>query len=287
MSSDVNAAGSTTVPPVDILAMVPTGDVPQQAPAAIAGSVEPVIDDGRVVDWTVSAADLLQPGATAAFWAWHRTWARTWSLGPATNVHALLESCTRHGYEIHPALRPILDQLCSEDQARATLPVLDAEAVADQIRLLETTLLQLPSGERGVEILDETFAAKPPRRLRIWAAGEHDTVLSANDAITVCISRRWGLLVRHGRRHQEVFAEVARVDLTGDIVRVTNTSQGELLLSPAEARPLSWLAPSSLRSSVHSVPIARAWTPLFVDLPAALAAAQRCRTVVRLSRFVV
>ncbi|MCU1365226.1 MAG: hypothetical protein JWN39_865 [Ilumatobacteraceae bacterium] len=287
MSSEVNTGGFARFPPVDILAIVPIGDVPQRAPAAIAAWVEPVTETGLVVDWTMSARQLLEPGATASFWAWQRTWAQTWSLGPATNVRALVQTCARHGHEIHPSLQPIVVQLSDDQQVLGPLAVLDAGTVADQIGMLETTLLQLPSSERGVEIFDETFAGRPPRRLCTWAAGDDEVVLSASDAITVSVTLHEGLVVRHGRRQGETFAEVANLDLTGDTVRVTNSSGGELLLSPTAARPLSWLAPSSLRSSVHSVPIAAAWTPLFVDLPAALAAAERSGTVVRLSRFVV
>lgn len=271
------------LPPTDVFAIVHTAEVPADPPPSMASALEPVVDGDRLLDWKLCAEGLLQAGVAAAYWSWRHEWTRTWSIGPISNLRSLRAwSLVEHapGADLHA----VLDRVCRAEARDEWIDAAGLDQLDSALIELRASLSRAPPRTTGVEMIDHTYAGRrPSRTLRMWAAASADTVLSANTDVVVLIRDQHGLVVLHGDRHSVAFTDVAYVDLSGELVHVVNRSGEELVLTPSQALPLSWLAPDSLRWVVDEIPIADVWRPFVDGLLAACVTARQTRSAIRLT----
>jgi hypothetical protein len=161
-------------------------------------------------------------------------------------------------------------------------------SLADDLHLVR---LALSVDDRtGTGIVDDMADSDQTSGLvRTWVRPERRTVLAATPNTAVLLRRDDGLVVLHGvyghaHAHDhdatdpgiaEVIADIVAADLRDDPVVLTDRSGNQHLLSAAEARPLAWLVPHSLRWHLHDVPLAAVWAQWFAGWFDAMATASR------------
>jgi len=109
-SPDARPRQPARVPSAEVLAVVPFDRVPETVPASLGDTVVAVYENDRTVDWKLSAESALRPGVVAEFWSWRRAWTESWTMGPTTNVSALIDVARRIGYTIGRDVLSVLDR---------------------------------------------------------------------------------------------------------------------------------------------------------------------------------
>jgi hypothetical protein len=204
-----------------VLAVVPIDRVPETVPASLGGTVIAVFENDRTVDWKLSAESALRPGVVAEFWSWRRGWTESWSMGPTTNVSAVIEVARRIGFTIGRDILSVLDRITTAEYEDALVDPGSFPDVIDQLGDLRDALTSSAASAPGVAMIDTTYAGRrPARTLRCWAALASEVVLAANEHVTVVLHPANGLVLRHGAAHSRELVDIARVDLSGDQVVV-------------------------------------------------------------------
>jgi len=276
------------LPSAEVLAVVPFDRVPETVPASLGDTVVAVFENDRTVDWKLSAESALRPGVVAEFWSWRRAWTESWSMGPTTNVSAVIEVARRIGYTIGRDLLSVLDRIATADYEDALVDPRQFPDVIEQLGGLRDALTSSAATAVGVAMIDATYEGKrPAQTLRRWASLATEVVLSSNEHVAVVLHPASGLVLRHGAAHARELVDVTHVDLRGDQVVVENAAGKKVRLAPSHARPLAWLAPNSIRWNVSRIPLAEVWTPLFEGLPTAVAAARVAGSTIRFTSDIV
>ena len=276
------------LPSAEVLAVVPIDRVPETVPASLGDTVIAVYEDDRTVDWKLSAESALRPGVVAEFWSWRRAWTASWSIGPTTNVSAVIDVARRIGYTIGRDLLSVLDRISTSEYEDALVDPSAFPDLLEQLDDLRDALTSSAASALGIAMIDATYAGRrPPRTLRRWASHANEIVLTANEHVSVVLHPANGLVLRHGEGYSRELVDIAHVDLRGDQVMVENTEGRKIRLAPAHARPLAWLAPNSIRWDVTRIPLAEVWTPLFDGLPTAVAAARLTASTIRFTSDIV
>jgi hypothetical protein len=294
---DAAARGWITLPPTELVASVAVAPPPDIPVAAMRGLLVAVHDPaGRLVDWRLSPDAVVDPvacdpTAIAAFHAWRNTWVRRRPIGPVTNVRSLLDEAREidHGDD-----RPLDQHAAAEgdrctggdetelvallrsitaigDRDRIEIGAGDAPRLVDQLDLVR---LALGVDDRhGVGIVDDMpMSTRSVGLARSWAPPVDDLVVAADVVTSLTLRPGRGLVLRTRRHDDEVELDgVVAVDLRGDFALVLNDQGRSIRLSPAEARPLAWLVPRSLRWHLRPVPLVVVWSTLFTGLGEALA----------------
>ena len=268
------------LPPTEIFAVVATGPVPQIAPIFIRDALTAVVDEGETVGWRLAPAAALHPELLAEFWAWRRRWTTTWSMGPVTNISALAVAATRLATDVGPDLREALEAMCAAETNDQRFGEAHLEPVLMQTGPLTRVLAEVGTDERGGAIIDDLRQSPTSRALvRCWPPAGDDVLLAAAGSTSVFV-RPDGLAVVHGDPRSHVFAPVASANLTGDAAIIVDAVGRPLVLSADEARPLGWLAPTSLLWHVESIPLADVWADLLRGLAEAATAATLADTAI-------
>ena len=287
-SPDARPRQPARVPSAEVLAVVPFDRVPETVPASLGDTVVAVYENDRTVDWKLSAESALRPGVVAEFWSWRRAWTESWTMGPTTNVSALIDVARRIGYTIGRDVLSVLDRITTAEYEDALVDPLDFPETIVQLDHLRDALTSSAADALGIALVDTTYSGKrPARTLRRWATLATEIVLSSNEHVAVVLHPGSGLVLRHGAGHTRELADIAHVDLRGDEVLVENGAGKKLRLAPSHARPLAWLAPNSIRWDVRRIPLAEVWTPLFEGLPTAVAAARAAGGTIRFTSDIV
>lgn len=269
------------LPPAEIVAVVTIAPVPQIAPTALRELLEPVLDQRVIVGWRLAPTAALLPELLAEFRSWRRRWTSNWSMGPVTNLLALIETAARLGYELEPEIHDALTLMCAaeHDDQRVGDPHL--EPLMAQTSALRRALVTASDTERGTAIIDDMRlrpSASPV--LRTWAPPRSSVLLAAAGDTSVRLKPGEGLVVVHGEPRSHVFADVATADLTDEFAVITSHSGARLRLASDDARPLGWLAPNSLRWHLEDIPLVQVWAPLLNGLPEAASAAALADTAI-------
>ncbi len=272
-------------PPAEIVATVGLAPVPQIPFASLRGSLVASYDaDGVLVDWSVAASALDDPELVAEYWRWRRRWQSSWSVGPISNLAALLRTVDEIEHDLGPQLAQLLRQLIAAQGEVVDWPVDDAPGLLHQIDALRDALRDTIEAGPGAGIVDDTPG--PGRSVglsRTWAPDDIELVLSATSTTAVIVRPGDGLVVLYDGPQFRSLTWVVEVDLLGDQVVVTNDEGDRLELTPELARPLAWLVPRSLRWHVQTVPLVAVWTPLLTGLPDAIRAAELVHADIRFS----
>lgn len=283
--------GWLTLPPVELVVSVdlaPTPDIPL---ASLRDVLIPRYrDDGTLSDWVLSTADIERPGTAIEYRAWRRTWRRWWHLGSITNAVGLQRFVAELDDDLAPTLRDVLRRTVAGHEQGVVVSVDEMTSLADDLHLVR---LALSVDDRtGTGIVDDM--ADPDRTsglVRTWVRPERRSVLAATPNTAVLLRRDDGLVVLHGvhghaHAHEhdrdatdpgiaEVIADIVAADLTDDPVVLTDRAGTQHHLTAAEARPLAWLVPHSLRWHLHDVPLAAVWAQWFAGWSDAMATAGR------------
>ena len=282
--NDLPSRQDVYLPSAEILAVVAVEEVPESAPPSLRGLVVALSNDGRTVDWKLSAAASLQSGVITEFWSWRRRWTATWSMGPTSNVLGLIDIARRCGHALGPDLQSILDRMCTADYEDVAFDPADFVALIPQLGELRDALTTTNVAAVGLAMIDDTPGQQSPARtLRRWVTNVHELVLAANAEAGVILRHDDGLVVVHGEDMSSEFGGIVHVDLTGDEAVLVNDAGQRMHLAPSEARPLAWLAPNSLRWNVREIRVVDVWTPLFDGLPRAVDAALWSGNIVNLT----
>jgi hypothetical protein len=272
--NDLPSRQSVFLPSAEILAVVAVEEVPPTPPACLSGLVVALRDNGRNLDWKLSAQALLQAGVVREFWSWRRRWTASWSVGPTSNVLALVDTARRSGHAPGHHLQSVLDRMCTADYEDVAFDPADFADLIPQLDELHEVLTATTVDAVGLAMIDDTPGRQAPARtLRRWVTNTHESVLAANADAEVIVRHKDGLVVVHGDDMKSEFGGISHVDLTGDEIVVANDAGQRIRLAPSQARPLAWLAPNSLRWNVREIPIVDVWAPLFEGLPRAVDAA--------------
>lgn len=264
------------LPPAEILATVDVSAVPQIPYASLRSVLVPVRDDdGRLVDWVLSAAAVEVPASMAEFWAWRQRWRRSWPIGPMSNMSALVRTAGEMAHPLGGELEELLARLADADTGEVTCPAEHADAVLQQLEALRLALIDTIDAGPGAGIVDDTPGpARQPGLSRAWVPDDVEHVLAATATTAVVVRPGDGLVLLHDGPAFRSMTWVTEVDLLGDAVLVRDDRGACVELRPDEARPLGWLVPRALRWHVRTVPLVTVWTPLLTGLPEALLAAR-------------
>ena len=272
------------LPSAEILAVVAVDDVPEDAPPSLQGLIVAHRDNGQTLDWKLSATAALQAGVVNEFWSWRRRWTASWSMGPTSNVLALIDVARRCQFTLGSDLLSILDRMCTADYEDIVFDPAESEQLIPQLAELRRVLMTTDVAAIGVAMVDDTRRHNSHEQLlRRWVTNVHEVVLAANAQTGVLLRHEDGLVVVYGKEMASEFGGIVHVDLTGDEVVMVNEAGERMHLAPSEARPLAWLAPTSLRWNVREIPLVDVWTPLFDGLPRAVEAALSRGNVVNLT----
>lgn len=255
--------------------MVATGPVPQIAPIAIRDALEPVLDANETVllGWRFASDVAVEPELLAEFWNWRRLWTASWSMGPVSNVASLALTAARLGFDVGAELGEALHLMCAAELADQHFGDPHLEPLLMQIGPLVRALAAVGTTEVGTAIIDDLrHAPTAPTLLRCWAPVDDDVLLAAVGSTSV-FARRDGLAVVHGEPRSHVFAPVESANLTGDDAVMLDVHGRQLVLTAEDARPLAWLAPTSLLWHVEPIPLIDVWATLLRGLPEAATAA--------------
>lgn len=247
--------------------------MPQIAPIALRDALEPVVDERDTVGWRLEPASALQPELLTEFWAWRRRWTTSWSMGPVTNIAALAVTATGLGHDLGPDLGEALDAMCAAEMDDQRFGDPHLEPLLMQIGPLVRALAAVGTAEHGGAIIDDLRHSPTSRALvRCWPPADDDVLLAAAGSSSVFV-RPDGLAILHGEPRSHVFAPIASVNLTGDDAVIVDEAGRQLVLAAEDARPLGWLAPTSLLWHVESIPLVDVWADLLRGLPEAATAA--------------
>lgn len=269
------------LPSVEVLAVVPAGgSVPPVPPATLADVVVPILSEGQIVDWALLTGFLFEVGVVDEFLAWRREWSDTFAVGSLSNIRALLGAARRLGRELDPPLQALHDQLTLteyNDVIFAPQPYADFAGTLVELR----AALHRADGVVAVALIDEMRSHRCGRAvMRRWARSAVDVVLCADEHVAVEL-REAGIVVRHGTHRRSEFVDVRLADLTGDVVVLTDGAGRTVDLVPAQARPLGWLVPTSLRWSVQRIDVDEVWGPMLTAIANAIALARVSGSIVR------
>ncbi len=288
-SGQLGAVGGwLTLPPAELMVSVdiaPTPDIPL---AALRDVLAPRYRaDGSLADWVLSTADVERRSTALEYWAWRQSWRRSWRLGPITNLITLDRYVADLDPELVAVLRQIVQRTVGGHEQGITVTLAEALALADDLELVR---LALSVDDRtGTGIVDDMADPSHPTGLvRTWLRPERRMVLAATPATAVLLRRDDGLVVLHSPSgtHEpsvpdatdpgiaEVIADIVAADLRDDPVVLTDRHGVVHHLAAAEARPLAWLVPHSLRWHLHDVPIAAVWAEWFAGWTAAIEVAR-------------
>lgn len=274
------------LPPAELLVDVDVSPAPDIPLASLRGVVEPRLDDrGSIVDWALVTTAVREHGTIGEFWAWRGTWRRTWELGPVPNAAALRQYVDELDAELVPSLAGVLRSVVGDHENGVDVPWVDAHVLVDELDMVR---LALSADDRtGWGIVDDMAAAGAPVGLaRAWAPPITTRVLAATLTGSVQVRPNRGLVMLLGDSDDEratVVEDIREVDLRDDPVRVVTASGDRFELSAADARPLAWLVPQSLRWHVRQVPLALVWSPWFTAWPEAVEAAVGGRTALHVT----
>jgi len=282
--NDVPSRQGVYLPSAEILAVVAVEEVPQTAPLSLRGLVVALSDNGRKLDWKLSTEATLRAGVIEEYWSWRRRWTASWSMGPTSNVLALIDMARRSGYVLGRDLQSVLDRMCTADYEDVAFDPAEFDDLIPHLDELRGVLAATAVDAVGLAMIDDTPGrASPGRTLRRWVTNRHESVLAANAEAGVVLRHEDGLVIVHGEDMASEFGGISRVDLTGDAVVVVNHAGRRMSLAPSQARPLAWLAPNSLRWTVRQIPVVDVWEPLFEGLARAVDAALWSGNVVNLT----
>jgi hypothetical protein len=282
-----NPSGSwAVVPPADVVASVELGPVPEIPLAALRDTIVPELDaEGRLVDWVVDVGALHDRGTMAAYWAWRALWRRRWGVGPISNLAAFERCSIRLGHDVGQELRELFALLVVRGGDGVELDPSRGATIVGELEAARETLAAVGRDvARGFGIVDDTPARTAGTGLaRAWVDDAVEVVLAASPVTAVVARPREGLVVLHDGPRFRPFGRVTCVDMVGDVAVISGAGGGRLTLAPEAARPLAWVVPRSLRWHVREIPLATVWTPLFVGLPQAVAAAREAGSSIRFS----
>ena len=277
MSETEHPDAWVVLPPPEILATVDIAAVPQIPYASLRSVLIPVRDDdGRLVDWHLSATAMDEAETMAEFWAWRRRWRSSWPIGPVSNIAALLRTADEMGHHVGEELAVLLRQLAGVEGGEV---VFDSDEVAvdellAQIEALRLALIDTIEAGPGAGIVDDTpSASRQPGLSRAWVPDDVEHVLAATASTAVVVRPGDGLVLLHDGPRFRSLSWVTTVDLRSDPVVVTDDQGEQVELAQDQARPLGWLVPRSVRWHVRTVPLVTVWTALLTGLPEALLSA--------------
>lgn len=280
--SAIGAAGGggwLTLPPVELVVSVdlaPTPDIPLASLRSVL--VPRHRPDGTLCDWVLSTADIERRSTALEYWAWRQSWRRAWRLGSITNAIGLQRYVAELDADLAPVLSDVLHRTVAFHEQGTTVSLDEMPPLADDLDLVR---LALSVDDRtGTGIVDDMAdRAETTGLVRTWVRPQRRVVLAATPDTAVLLRRDDGLVVLHGvhghaHAHDhdrdatdpgiaEVIADVVAADLTTDPVVLTDRSGVQHRLAAAEARPLGWLVPHSLRWHLHDVPLAAVWAQWF------------------------
>ena len=274
--TDTDRHAWVVLPPAEILATVDLSAVPQIPFASLRSVLIPVHDaDGQLTDWLLSATAMDEPETMAEFWAWRRRWRSSWSIGPVSNITALIRTADAMGHHLGDELRNLLVQVADVEGGDVTWPGEDGDLLLDQLEALRLALIDTIEAGPGAGIVDDTPGTRrQPGLSRAWVPDDIEHVLAATAITAVVVRPGDGLVLLHDGPHFQSLPWVSEVDLLAEPVVVTDDQGTRVELPPDQARPLAWLVPRAQRWHVRTVPLVTVWTPLLTGLPEAIAAAQ-------------
>lgn len=271
------------LPPAEILATVDLAAVPQIPFASLRSALIPVRDeDGRLIDWHLSATAMDEPETMAEFWAWRRRWRSNWPIGPVSNIAALIRTAHEMDHHLGDELAALLAQLVDVEAGEVVCPLEQAGDVLAQVEALRLALIDTVEAGPGAGIVDETpSAGRQPGLSRAWVPDDVEHVLAATATTAVVVRPGEGLVLLYDGPQFRSLTWVTDVDLLADPVIVADDRGERIGLDPEQARPLAWLVARSLRWHVRTVPLVTVWTALLTGLPDAFAAAEAAGADVR------
>jgi len=274
------------LPPAEILATVDIAAVPQIPYASLRPVLIPVRDDeGRLVDWHLSAIAMDDAETMAEFWAWRSRWRSSWPVGPVSNIASLLRTADEMGHHLGQELEDLLRRLVDTEGGDVVLPVDSPAASGEllaQVEALRLALIDTIEAGPGAGIVDDTPSGGRQLGLsRTWVPDDVEQVLAATSTTAVVVRPGDGLVLLYDGPQFRSLPWVTEVDLRSDPVVVRDDQGGQVELAPEEARPLGWLVPRSIRWHVRTVPLVTVWTALLTGLPDALEAAVASGTEIR------
>lgn len=270
------------LPPAELLVDVCVSPAPDIPLAALREFLEPRFDSsGAIVDWALVTSTLRDHGGAHDYWAWRQTWRRTWHLGPVPNAASLRQYVDELDAELVPSLAGVLRAVVGDHEAGVEVPWQAAHDLVDELDMVR---LALSADDRhGWGIVDDMAVPGAPVGLaRTWASPTIRRVVSATLTSSVQIRPGSGLVVVVGDVDDDeratVISDLRDIDLRDDPVRLVTAAGEQVRLSAAEARPLAWLVPHSLRWHVRPIPLALVWSAWFSAWPAAVEAASAGRS---------
>lgn len=271
-----------TLPPVELVVSVDVAATPDIPLAALRHALVPRLRaDGTLADWVLSAAHVERTETAREYWHWRQSWRRSWRLGTITNLLTLRHELDDLDPDLAPRTRALFDEVIERHDQGVDVPLPLATACAAELDLVR---LAVSVDERtGTGIVDDMAGVPGGNGLsRTWTRPARQVVLAATPSTAVLVRHHDGLVVLHGITPDdhtpdstdpgiaEVIADIVTVDLRDDPVVLTDRSGREHRLPAADARPLAWLVPHSLRWHLHEVPIAAVWADVFAGWSAAL-----------------
>jgi hypothetical protein len=263
------------LPPLELMAGVFVAPAPEIALASLRPILTPVRNtDGELVDWWIDVAALFDDDPTGAelsdYRTWRQTWHREWPIGPITNVASLRDEAANIEHDLDRHLDGLLDQIVAADGSDVTV---HASSAAGLLQELETVRLALSVDERtGFGLIDDMPSRTRSAGLaRTWAPTADEVVFAATPSTSLVLHPTDGLVLVHGDGETAItFAGVTAVDMRADAVLAMNERGATMRMGQADARPLGWMVPRSLRWHVREVPIVAVWSLLFEGLSRAL-----------------
>lgn len=269
------------LPPAELLVDVRTSPAPDIPLASLRDVLEPRFDaTGTIVDWALVASSLGEHTSAREYWMWRQTWRRTWQVGPVSNAASLLQYVDELDSDLAPSLSRVLRAVIGDHEAGVEIPWGEA---SDLVADLDLVRLAISADDRtGWGIVDDMAVPGSPVGLaRTWAAPTTRRVMAATLSSSVQIRPGRGLVLVVGDTDDEeratIVDDIREVDLCDDPVKILTAGGRHLELPAAEARPLAWLVPHSLRWHLRPIPLALVWAPWFTGWPAAVEAAAAAR----------
>jgi hypothetical protein len=268
-------------PSDEVLAIVAIAPPPPIPLAELGELLVPVEDEAGLVDWHLRMPSTPGSNAVTTYWDWSRTWATFRGVGSLGNIANLLD---RFGDGlVSPASELVtLLQRIAGTVGDIVVTTLECDVIEAEIEVLARDLAA--AHETGFGLIDDM-----PRRnrttgiARMWAPPRGDVVLAGIESTMVMLREDVGLVVLHGPQRQRAFEGVTHVDLRRETVLLVGADGAELVLRPADARPLAWLLPRSLLWHVERISLPDVWAPLLIGLPAAIQEARRSGLGLRLT----
>jgi hypothetical protein len=266
------------LPSPHVVATVATGAVPDIALDALRSVIVPVLGaSGRIVDWELTFTGPITTSSAATYWQWRRSWESRWALGPVANLDELRVRARADRRD--DALAVLLGELVGSAEQPTAIPAARGDASVAALAALLDRLAR--TAERGVAVVDEMRPGG--RALRTWVPPTGEFMLAASTTSALWLDPVEGLVlvgahVPHGR-----CAGIVGYDALGREVRLTCRSGDVVSVAPLDARPLAWLAPTSLRWSVVDVPLVDVWAGTLGNLASAFEAAARAGVPLRVT----